>query len=206
MKTKITLSILLTAMLFACTKEDLMPLKSSNSQGSIDLVVTVIDNQTGNPISGADVTVEYGFWNSDTYTTWNDGKAYFSTGGVVPNTIRVIKEGYCSYTSYPDSANYSSNLIIGLDHFAYLRYHVKNLPPSASSDILGIWPPNDAFSIYGYHFLIYGANVDTTYIIPSGAGNLNIAYEIYSGSTLINTSSVNVTAIIGDTVDVNINY
>ena len=135
---------------------------------------TVVDDLSNSPLDSALVTltIRYtsGVYASLSGTTDVQGKCCFEHEPASLYGLFVGKEGYvylCTDKGFvPSPAR--------LTPVAYLQLHVKNVPPNAVDDQIGITYPDATCS--GSHILIFqGANVDTTVTLTSRPGNNSIS-------------------------------
>lgn len=203
------LAILMSISIFllsACKKKDPAPVNNTPPPDYMTISFTIIDNQTQLPIEGAYVQIYFGngYGAADGLTNV-DGKVDLNIKtGMVLNTVKVTKYGYCRYEKNPNSTNYSYDQTHYLDHYAYLRIHVLNEAPAATTDGLEIYVghPTD---ITGYSFSFNGI-VDQTFITDCFAGNLSLPCMLYDNGNYVSTFYKNVATIGGDTVDLLVNY
>lgn len=193
-------------LLLGCHKDKSTPMPPSTYNPNKTLLFLVLDKQTGLPVDSAYVNFSYGNMFSQSNYTGIDGKISFTIpNDWVVNDINVNKANYCNYSYNYNSVNVQLNQTIYLNHYAYLRYHVKNIAPAISTDKMVIYSPHPT-AYQGFEFTFFGSMVDSTFITPSLAGNLSISCNYFTGSTFINSFYVQVNAIGGDTTDVTVNY
>lgn len=210
MKNLVYILFLLSTVL-SCKKEKKQPFTPTSGTGGSGSVgnfsMTVIDNQNGSPVQGAYVSVAYGNSFSSSDTTGADGKVLFNIPyGWVLNTITISKADFCTYHTQPNSTFFDREQTININHYAYLRYHVKNIAPAMVSDGMVIYGPHPTSLSSGYEFDFYGAGIDSTFISPSLAGSLGISCNNFTGSTFTGSFYIWVTAVSGDTTDVLVEY
>lgn len=149
----------------------------------------IVDDLNNSPLASAYVRLTIRdtdrIYSSLTGTSDAQGKCCFkyeSSSSLIE--LFVEKEGYVYFC--PGSGYLPST--VRLTAVAYLRLHVKNVPPTDANDQIGITYPDASCS--GSQILIFGGpNVDTTVTLTSRPGNGFISWiswhiNVRSDSTL----------------------